>query len=161
MSYKKVGLWHPVGEINPNYKHGMKGTRFYRIWKEIKTRCYNEKRLCYKDYGGRGIIVCDEWRDSFSTFFEDMYKSYCEHCLEFGERNTTIDRIDNNSNYSIENCRWATRTEQMTNSRRARFLTDGKSVKTLSEWARYIGISKTVLWRKIKCCESNLIDIKI
>ena len=96
--------------------HGMGHTRFYKTWANMKTRCLNKKTKDYKHYGDRGIIVCEEWLD-FNNFKEDMYKSYLKHVEEFGEKQTTIDRIDNNDGYYKNNCKWATRKEQIANQR--------------------------------------------
>jgi hypothetical protein len=98
------------GELNPNYKHGFKHTRFYRLWQTINTRCNNSNRKFYFKYGGSGIK--SEWSNSFIKFKNDMYESYLEHVKKFGEKETSIDRIDNKKNYCKSNCRWATRKEQ-------------------------------------------------
>ena len=94
-------------------KHGMCKTRFYQIWVNMKRRCNSPNDPWYSRYGGRGIKLL--WK-SFEEFRDDMYKSYLEHCEEFGEKNTTIDRADNNGNYEKSNCRWATWTIQSRNS---------------------------------------------
>lgn len=98
--------------------HGMSRTRFYRIWGAIQQRCCNEKNDNFVHYGGRGIKMCDGWLYSFETFKEDMYESYLEHAKDFGEKQTTIDRIDCDGDYCKENCRWATKYEQTQNTRK-------------------------------------------
>lgn len=99
-------------------KHGMHGTRFYNIWNSMKKRCLTISNNSYKRYGGSGITISDEWKN-FINFKEDMYQLYLNHIEEFGERETSIDRIDNNKGYSKENCRWATLKEQRLNQTRS------------------------------------------
>lgn len=86
----------------------MSKTRFYRIWKDMNTRCNNPNYRLYKNYGGRGISICDRW-EHFENFKEDMYPTYDEKL--------SIDRIDNNGNYCKENCKWSTDVEQNRNRR--------------------------------------------
>jgi len=98
-------------------KHGMQGTPIYESWLGMKKRCYKKNRKDYKYYGGRGITVCDNWVNSFLSFYKDM-----------GEKptpNHSIDRIDNNKGYSKENCRWANKTTQSINQRLRKDNTSG------------------------------------
>jgi len=89
-------------------KHGLSGSREYETWARIKQRCYNKKLPCYKDYGGRGITMCDEWKESFEQFYKDMGKR---------PEGKSIDRIDNDGSYEPSNCRWADKVTQQTNRR--------------------------------------------
>jgi hypothetical protein len=88
---------------------GDKTTAEYRIWLNMKTRCYCPNRPCYPDYGGRGITVCPRWRESFELFLADMGRR--------PSKRHTLDRRNNDGNYEPENCRWATRKQQARNQR--------------------------------------------
>lgn len=89
-------------------KHGMAGKRIYRTWQNMKRRCYDEKSKDYKNYGARGISICQEWIDNFQTFYDwAMDNGYCD--------NLTIERKDVNSNYCPENCCWIPLSEQTKN----------------------------------------------
>ena len=104
-----------------NYKHWFakrwKMKRIYRIWEGMKDRCLSNKRKAYKWYWWRWITICDEWKEDFMEFYRDMWKSYEKHVKEFWEKNTSIDRTNNDWNYCKENCRWATWKVQANNKR--------------------------------------------
>jgi len=97
-----------------NYIHGLSGTRFYDIWIGILARTNNPNSTGYRYYGKKGIK--NLW-NNFIEFRKDMYKSYLQHCTKFGEKQTTIDRINVYGNYYKKNCRWVTWKEQQHNKR--------------------------------------------
>ena len=112
--------------------HGLSGTHFYGKWTLIYSRCKYPKTNGYKNYGGKGIIV--EW-DSFKSFKEDMYESYLLHLKRYGEKDTTIERINRLGNYNKKNCIWATLKEQANNKITDRIIIfDGKNY-TFSDFA--------------------------
>lgn len=116
----------------------------YRVYRGLMTRCYNKKDPSYKNYGGRGIEVCERWLgpDGFPHFLEDM-----------GVRpngSLSIDRIDVNGDYATENCRWATAKEQANNRRNSRLITYKDKTLTISEWADKIGVRRHTLEERIR-----------
>ena len=93
-----------------NKTHGQGHTRLYRIWNNMKNRCYRKSYHAYNHYGGRGITICNEWLHDFQAFYDwAMANGYRD--------DLSIDRIDSNGNYCPKNCRWATMTEQNKNKR--------------------------------------------
>lgn len=120
-----------------NLSHGeAHKSREWQTWMSMKQRCYDIKIPNYKDYGGRGIKVCDRWLNSFEAFLNDM-----------GRRPSglSIDRIDNNGNYEPSNCKWSTRKEQANNRRKIL-----KTKKSISEWGDYLQMSKKVIRNRLK-----------
>jgi len=120
--------------VNLKTTHWMSTAKIYNIWTGIFYRCYNKEDNHYKNYGWRWIKC--EWK-TFEEFYEDMWESYEKHCKEFWEKNTSIDRIDNNWNYSKENCRWATAKEQNRNRRDNRLY----KWKCISQWIEELGLT--------------------
>jgi hypothetical protein len=122
---------------NGNVTHGMTRSSEYGIWASMKTRCYNPKAINFADYGGRGITVCDRWRDSFEAFHKDMGpRPSARH---------TMERIDNDLGYEPKNCRWASYREQGQNRRSSRLLTYNGETLTASEWSRKTGIGTSTI----------------
>ena len=123
-------------------KHGLSRSRVYNIWKHIKARCDSPNSTNYPGYGGRGIKICDEWRNSFESFYSwAMSNGYSEEL--------SIDRIDVNGNYEPNNCRWANATMQQNNKRNNRILEYKGETHTIAEWSRILHISRDVINKRI------------
>ena len=114
-------------------KHGKRNTRLYRIWSNVKTRCLNPHDPHYKNWGGRGITICEDWKNSFQSFYDwSMKNGYSEEL--------TIDRINCHGNYEPSNCRWLTNLEQAKNKTTNIVITfNGKSMNC-SEWAKELNL---------------------
>lgn len=146
-------FWHGV---NSRKMMGMSKTREYSIWKGMVDRCYNPENQAYMHYGGRGITVCDEWKNDFFAFNFWAHKNGYRDDL-------TIDRIDVNGNYEPSNCRWATYKEQAANKRPMeewpsygcrkkhgeQWTIDGRTMY-ISEWAEEYNISIPLLRYRVK-----------
>ena len=123
--------------------HGQSDSRLYRIWQNMKNRCYNHNVDRYDRYGGRGITVCDEWRNNFQAFYDwAMINGYSD--------SLSIDRINIDGNYTPDNCRWITMPEQADNKSTSRIFEYNGSSHTVSEWSKISGISRDVIWNRIK-----------
>lgn len=128
--------------------HGMYGTRLYRVWNNMKIRCYNKKNHAYARYGGRGITVCTEWLD-FKNFYDWAMKNGYKEDADYGD--CTIDRIDNNGDYCPENCRWISMKQQQRNRGNNRLVTHNGETKTIADWSELLqidsGVIRTRLYR--------------
>lgn len=127
-----------------NMIHGLSHTRLHNIWQKMNDRCFCKNIPAYKDYGGRGITVCDEWlgTEGFIRFYEwSMNNGY--------EEDLTIDRIDNNKGYTPDNCRWTTRLIQANNTRSNINITYKNETHTIAEWARIYNMNADTLRQRI------------
>jgi hypothetical protein len=115
-------------------------TSIYTCWQHMIQRCYNPNNKGYKNYGGRGIKVCERWH-KFENFFADMGDM---------PNGMFLDRKDNNGDYTPENCRWATRKEQQNNTRRNVWKDLNGEKRTLTQWAEHLGINVNTLRSRLK-----------
>ncbi len=113
----------------------------YGSWRQMMARCGDPRSSSFADYGGRGIAVCDRWRDSFVAFIDDMGPP--------PSRDHSIDRIDNSKGYEPSNCRWATKAEQNRNTRRIRWLEHDGERLCVAEWARRTGMGWKTIERRL------------
>lgn len=124
-------------------KHGLSHDSTYKEWIQIKSRCYNKNHHKYPRYGGRGIVMCDEWLNSPLEFAKWMNETKPK------DGYYTIDRIDNDGPYSPENCKWSTRKEQQRNTSQNRILEFNGESHCMSEWAEIMGINYKLLSNRI------------
>lgn len=110
--------------------------QWYNSYRSMMSRCYNEKSANYKYYGGKGVGVCDEWHD-FDNFDKWASMTFIAGC--------TLDRINNDKDYSPSNCRWATKSEQANNKTNTYHLTFNGETHTITEWAKITGINRSTL----------------
>lgn len=129
------------------FKHGMTHTRLFSIWDGMLDRCYKTFSIEYNNYGGRGIIVCDEWKSEFINFYNWAIANGYKDGL-------TIDRIDNDGNYEPNNCRWATYQRQARNRRSNHLLTFKGETKPIVEWSEIVGIKADTIWHRLKSGKS-------
>lgn len=125
------------------FLHGETNSRLYDIWRGMKKRCLLPKAQGYKNYGGRGIHICDEWKDDYLAF-----KNWA---LNNGYKDgLTIDRIDNNGNYEPLNCRFTDYKQQANNRRSNRLLSVNGETKTIQEWADIMGVQRNLIVNRKK-----------
>lgn len=142
---KSCGCYHDwcTKYNNGNSTHGLTHERLYAIWTNMKQRCYNTLNPKFKRYGARGIRVCDEWYNSFESFYEwSMQNGYKD--------DLTIDRIDNNGNYEPSNCRFVDCKTQMNNYSKNRWIEYNGETLTLTQWADKLNMSVTLLGERLR-----------
>ncbi|MBR6613181.1 MAG: hypothetical protein IKK84_00250 [Clostridia bacterium] len=125
-----------------NTTHNLSKTKLCSIWRSMKGRCLNPKDQAYKNYGGRGVTICEEWSNNFVAFYNwAINNGYSEEL--------SIDRIDNNGNYEPSNCRWATRKVQANNKRDNHYLIYNGKSQTISQWANELNIKPHTILRRL------------
>lgn len=141
----KNGAVKSCGCLNKNFTtktHGMSNTPIYNIWSSMKARCLYEKSCSYPRYGARGITVCDEWKNSFESFYEWALKSGYKKGL-------TIERIDNDGNYCPENCTWISHKKQCSNRRTNVVFEHNNQSHTLAEWCEILNLDYKLIHNRI------------
>ena len=137
------GMHFKEGALNPKYKGGHSRTRVHRIWTAMKSRCFNPSVRSYADYGGRGVVVCQEWKENFEAFYEwSIENGYAD--------NLTIERKNVHGNYCPENCRWATRKEQSRNTRANVYLEIDGEKHLVCDLAEMYGLSKSTIYGRYR-----------
>lgn len=114
----------------------------YNAWKNMRRRCDNPKTGFYKNYGGRGISVCDDWKNSFNSFLNWALNNGWQEGL-------TLDRIDNEGDYAPDNCQWITRSDQLRNRRNNRYVTFNGRTKVAADWAERLGLSYSAFLKRL------------
>lgn len=122
--------------------HGKTNSRIYHIWAMMKERCFCPTLEAYENYGGRGITVCDEWKNDFQAFYDWAIANGYKDDL-------TIDRINVDGNYEPSNCRWSTMEEQANNKRNNHYLTARGETKTVAQWSKTLGLKIQVIRSRI------------
>ena len=129
--------------------HGCSRTIEHIVWLGMIARCTAKSNKGWKNYGGRGIKVCERWRHDFAAFLSDMGpRPSSEHSIHRSEY--SLDRIDNDGNYEPSNCRWAIHREQMNNVRYNRIITVNGESKTVAEWTRKLGCSTSTIGQRLR-----------
>lgn len=144
---KSCGCYSSDLTIAKNKTHGLFGTPEYVSWAGMKYRCLTTSCKRYKDYGGRGIKVCERWL-KFENFLEDMGN---KPSLDMG-----IERTDNDGNYEPSNCKWGTEEEQQNNKRSSLVIEFNGRKQTMAQWAKELGMKYETLWCRIKDYEWSI-----
>ena len=158
-SHLKAGFIQSCGCLNiekiieRSVKHKKCYSRLYHIWTGMRSRCYKQYDNRYKNYGGRGITVCDEWKE-FQPFYNWAMDNGYDEKAKRGEY--MIDRIDVNGNYCPENCRWSNAFEQANNTTKTIHIEYNGKNYTLSELSKMVNISRQTLWSRLYVCKWSI-----
>lgn len=138
---KSCGCLKSESTVQRCRTHGLSDTGTHKSWLAMRRRCYDINYVSYPNYGGRGIKVCDRWKDDFEAFYTDM-----------GDRpdGCSLDRIDVNGNYTPENCKWSTRSEQQTNKQETLHIEWRGQKRSAMEWSKLLGIHVDTLRRRVR-----------
>ena len=133
-----------------NITHNQRHTRLYEVWKGIKQRCYNPKHRAYHNWGGRGIKMCEDWKNNFQSFYDWSYANGYSPENQKDEKNKlTIDRIDVNGNYEPSNCRWVKRSKQARNKRANKIISYRSEEHCLVEWCEYLNLNYPTIYSRL------------
>lgn len=122
--------------------HGLRKHRLYKIHSGMRQRCYNENNTAYKNYGGRGITVCDEWKNDFQSFYDwSMENGY--------QKGLSIDRINNDGNYEPSNCRWVDTKTNNNNKRNVHYVTYKNKTQSLMSWCEELDLDYGIISSRI------------
>lgn len=139
---KSCGCLHKETISSLNCTHHKSNVKLYKVWNAMKQRCHNKNNKRYKDYGGRGIAVCSEWKDDFMSFYN--------WALSNGYKdNLTIDRINNNGNYEPNNCRLVDKKQQARNRRSNITYTINGETKCIADWCNILGLKQKTVYQRI------------
>lgn len=148
---------HPTPGITPRMQgrrshttHGLRSTNIYKVWLGMRERCFNLHHVSYARYGGRGITVCQRW-DEFLNFYSDMAPTYQE--------GLTLDRMNNDGDYTPDNCRWVTRLIQANNMASSRLITYQEETHSEAEWARLLNLKRSTFQSRLNRGIARGIDI--
>lgn len=147
-STKSCGCLQKENTSNVNKKHGMINTRLYHIWNGLRQRCNNIANKDYKNYGSRGIKVCEEWDNNFKSFYDWAINNKYKDDL-------TIDRIDVNGDYKPSNCRWVDYKTQANNRTDTIYIIHNNQTKTIQEWSNIYNLPVTTIKNRLRKGESG------
>jgi hypothetical protein len=143
---RSCGCYHNEIRRKIRLTHGAtadrKSTPEYRAWKAMKGRCFDPNNISYKNYGARGVTVCDQWLNDYPAFLKEIGRR--------PSKNHSVDRINNNGNYEPGNVRWATRKEQRRNSDRIHPVTINGITKIICDWAAVSGVPEESISARIR-----------